>query len=69
MGSLSIDGGLDNIDQSFKSEYAAIEVEAIYVIISLESEMEISCIPRSPTTKYYKQKEDDDLFDELLRLE
>ena len=33
MGSLSIDGGLYNIDQSFRSECADLEVEAISVML------------------------------------
>ena len=37
MGSHSIDGGLDNIDQSFNSECAELEVEAISVLASLEN--------------------------------
>ena len=68
MGSHSIDDGLDNIDQSFSSECAELEVEAISVLASLESEMERLCIPRSLTTNF-DDDDDDDLSEEFLRLE
>ena len=46
MGSYSIYGDADNIDQSFRSGCVELEVEAIYFLSSLESEMDISFIPR-----------------------
>ena len=41
MRSHSINGGLDNINQNFSSECDDIEVEAIFVLVSLESETEM----------------------------
>ena len=67
MGSHSIDGGLDKIDQSFSSECAELEVEAISVLASLESEMERACITKSLTTNVDRD-DDDDLSEEFLRL-
>ena len=69
MGSYSIDGDLDNIDQSFSSECAELEVEAISVLASLESEMERACIPMSLRTNFDEEDDDDDFSEELLRLE
>ena len=40
MGSYSIDGDVDTIDHSFRSECDELEFEAISVLASLESEME-----------------------------
>ena len=41
IGSHSINSGLDNIHQNFSSECDDIEVEAIFVLVSLESETEM----------------------------
>ena len=68
MGSHSINGGLDNINQNFSSECAELEVEAISMLASLESEMERACIPSSLSTDF-DEDDDNDLSEELLRLE
>ena len=68
MGSHIIHGSLDYIDPIFSSECAELEVEAISEIASLESEIEISCIPSSFTTNF-DDKDDDDISEEFLRLE
>ena len=69
MGSLSIYGGLDNIDQRFISECYDIEGEAISVLASLNIEMERAFIPRSLPTNFDEQEEDDNLLEEIMRLE
>ena len=66
MESHSIYCDLDNIDQSLISACAEIEVEAISVLSSLESEMERACITRSFTT-FFKDG-NDDLSEQLLKL-
>ena len=68
MRSHSINGGLDNINQNFSSECAELEVEAISMLASLESEMERACIPSSLSTDF-DEDDDYDLSEELLRLE
>ena len=65
MGSHIIDGSLYNIDQSFSSVCSEIEVESIFFLASLESKMEISCIPSS-MTKNFDEDDDDDFSGELL---
>ena len=67
MGSHRIYGGLDNIDQNFSSECDEIEVEAISVMASFESETEIACIPRSLATNF-DEDYDNDISEEFLRL-
>ena len=39
------------------------------MLASLESEMERACIPRSLTTDFDEEYDDDDFSEELLRLE
>ena len=65
MGKVSIYGDLYNIDQSFNSECDELEVEAISLLASLESEMERSYIPRS-LTPYLDEEDDGNDFSQYL---
>ena len=57
MGSHSINGGLDNINQNFSYECAELDVEAISVLSSLEKETERACIPRL-LTRYFDEEDE-----------